>query len=905
MRRALARGLIRVAAWLAPRHLRDRWREEWLAELAASGKYGRAAAAPRDAIAAHRLTRLRIPRGARGARIAGWIADLKYAVRGLRRAPGHVLTVTLCLGAALIACLSVFSLVNTALYGDIPGIADRQHLGALFISSDIHLDDRHMGSRFGRGAVSAAEYDVIHKHGPGVAGVAGEGRLNLAIRLPDGEVISVIGAFVSGNYFDVLESSAVRGRLLGPADDSPAATAIVISHRLWQRQLGGLDTFSQEPVLVGGRPLTIVGIAPDGFLGLEAATPVYVDDNRREVSVDVWLPMPLAATWPGVKAERSEAAFQPRGTVTFRMVVRPAPGLSLGDAQRDLQASTSRLDGLLPQYRNNRAVVRPFGRGYHETDVLVLAFVSMLLAAPMLVLIIACANVANLRLARFVSQQRELAVRLSLGGTRVQVLRLLVIETAALAGLAAFVGWVGATLVLWQFGSFLPGGAQMDYRVFAFGVALVVIAIGLSGVLPGWLTTKRLAVAAVRQTAQAGGLGHARLRHSLVVVQVALSVVLLLAGALFTRAVQSMAGAVPAQIGDLLVADLDLSQLEKQPAEIRRFLDALLQRLGPDGRAQHIAVANIDMYGHASRASRVGNETQYLRPGDGPAAQNFARIGHVTPAWFDAMGLSLLSGRTFRADEAGPVAVVNRTFAGRFDGGRSTVGQVLQIRPFDRTQPPYDVQIIGVVSDAPKQPDRTTAQPAIYLPLREATGTGFSLYVRAADTDSLIRDYRRTVSDLDSRAPWAHFETATSRLARDTDPFRYLARSVAALGVLALFLAVAGLYAVTAYLVSLRTHEIGIRVAIGAGPRDVTKLVLRQAFLLVTIGVAAGFAIALPLSYVAREMFVGVSPFDPLAVLLTVGLLLTTALLASAMPARRAAKNRSDHRAPNRMNLEP
>ena len=887
MKRALARWLIRAAAWLAPRHLRDRWREEWLAEMSASGKYGRAAAAPRDAIAAHRLARVRIPPDARGARIAGWTTDVKYAARGLRRAPGHVLTVTLCLGAALTACLSVFSLVNTALYGDIPGIADRQRLGALYISSDIYFGDKIMGGRFGRGSVSAAEYDVIRKHGPGIAGVAAEGRLNLAIRLPDGEVVSVIGAFVSGNYFDVLGSSAVRGRLLGPADDSPAATAIVISHRLWQRQLGELDTFSQAPVLVGGRSMTIVGIAPDGFLGLEAATPqAYIDDNRREVSVDVWLPMPLAATWPGVKADRSEGIVLPRDSVNFRMVVRPDANLSLDDAQRDLQASISRLDGLRPQYRNNRAAVRPFGRGYHDRDIFVLAFVSMVLAPPMLVLIIACANVANLRLARFVSQQRELTVRLSLGGTRVQVLRLLVIETAVLAGLAAFVGWAGATLVLWQFGSFLPGGAQMDYRVFAFGIALVVLAIGLSGVAPGWLTTKRLALAGLRQTAQAGGLGHARLRHSLVVVQVALSIVLLLSGALFTRAVQSMASAMPAQIGDLLVAELDLGQLEKQPAEIRRFLDALLQRLGADSRAQHIAVANIDLYGHASRA----NETQYLRPGDGPEARTYARLGHVTPAWFDAMDLNLLGGRTFRADEAGPVAVVNRAFADRFDSGHSPVGQVLQIRPFDRTLAPYDVQIIGVVTDAPKQLDRPTPQPAIYLPLRDATGTGFFLYVRAPDSEALIRDFRRTVSDLDSRAPWAHFEPATSRLARDSDPFRYLARSVAVLGVLALLLAVAGLYAVIAYVVSLRTHEIGVRMAIGARAADVVRLVLSQAMRLVILGIVAGFVIALPLVSYIREIFIGVSPFDPLAIVPTAALLLTVALTAAAFPARRAAR---------------
>ena len=360
--------------------------------------------------------------------------------------------------------------------------------------------------------------------------------------------------------------------------------------------------------------MTIVGIAPDGFLGLEAATPVYIDDKRREVSVDVWLPMKLAATWPGVKSQRPEAALPPRNAVNFRMVVRPAAERSLDDAQRDLQASVSRVNGLVATYRENRGVVRPFGRGYFDTDVMVLAFVAMVLAAPVLVQIIACANVANLRLARFVSQQRELAVRLSLGGTRVQVLRLLVIETAVLAGLAAFVGWAGATLVLWQYGSFLPGGAQMDYRVFAFGIALVVIAIGLSGVVPGWLTTKRVAVAGLRQTAQAGEDGQARLRNSLVVVQVALSIVLLLAGALFTRAMHSIAGAVPAGISDLLVADLDLSQIEKQHAELRPFLDALLQRLGSDSRAQHVALADVDLYGHASAASAGGNENAVPAP---------------------------------------------------------------------------------------------------------------------------------------------------------------------------------------------------------------------------------------------------------------------------------------------------
>ena len=880
----LARLVVRASAWLAPKAIRDRWREEWLAEMSASGKYGRAAAAPRDAIAARRLTHIRLPHDRRAARLAGWIADFTYALRGLRRSPGHVVTITLCLGAGLTACLTVFSIVNTALHGELPGIADRERLGTVYVRTTMFRETTRFG-QIGLGRFAAPQYDLLRKHGPAVAGVAAEGHLRLAVRLPDGEAVSLLGAFVSGNYFATVGSPPIQGRLLDDVDVNTGAPVIVVSHRFWERHLADRGAFASQQFIVGGGAMALVGVAPEGFHGLEAATPEYIEDNRRDVAVDAWVPMTHAAHWPGA-------------AVTYRLVVRAAPGRSLEDAQRDLQASVSALEAVVPQggtpwrldTRENVAVVRPLGRGYNETDAMVLALVSLILTAPLLVLAIACANVANLRLARFVSQHRELAVRLALGGTRAQVLRLLVAETAILATLAAFVGWAGSKALLWQFGSFLPGGAQMDYRVFAFGVSLVAITIGLSGLGPGWLATRRLAAAGLRQTAQAGGLGHARLRHSLVVVQVALSLVLLLTGALFTRSVQAMTAATPPGLDDLLVADLDLSQVHTHPGDVRRLLDLMLQRLSADGRARHVAVADIGLYGEASRSAPVPNETQYLRPGDPPTARNYARVGHVTPGWFAAMGLELRGGRTFRADESGPVVVVNQTLASRFDEGRSPLGLTMQIRPFDRKQPPFDVLVIGIVSDALRRPDRETPQPAIYFPFGDPAGAVFTLYVRAAQPDALIRDFRRTVGDIDPRAPWSHFETAESRLARDTDPFRYLAQSIASLGVMALLLAMAGLYAVIAYVVSLRTHEIGVRVAIGARASDVVRLVLRQALRLVLFGLVTGFAIALPLASVMGEMFVGVSPFDPLATVPTAALLLTVGLAAAAFPARRAAR---------------
>jgi predicted permease len=881
MNARLARFIVRAAAWLAPKAIRTRWREEWLAELSASGKYARAVAAPRDAIAAHRLARIHRSGEARGARLAGWASDCRHAVRSLRRSPGHLLTVTLCLGAGLVATFSVFSIVNTALHGELPGIADRERLGTLFVRTVMFRDGTRFGE-IGMGRFAAPHHDLLRRHAPSVAGVAAEAQLRVAVRLPDGEVTSVRGAFVSGDYFDVAGSRPTSGRLLDDADAADQASVVVVSHRLWQRHFAGRVTFTSEQVLVAGRAMAIIGVAPEGFQGLEAATPEYIEDNRRDVAVDIWLPMTRAADWSGT-------------TLNYRLFVRAAPGRSLVDAQRDLQASVTALEALAPpgntvwrfDNRENVAVVRPLGRHYNQTDAMMLALVSMLLAAPMLVLGIACANAANLRLARFVSQHRELAVRLSLGGSRPQVLRLLVIETAILAALAAFVGWAGSEVLLWRFGSFLPGGAQMDYRVFVFGIALVAVTIGLSGLGPGWLATRRLAAAGLRQTPQAGGFGHTRLRHALVVVQVALSLVLLVTGALFTRSVQAMIGATPPGLDELLVADLDFSQVAKQPAEIRRLLDLAVQRLGSDGRARAVAAADIGLYGTVS--GPAGNEAQYLKPGDPATARQWARVGHVTPEWFRAMGLELRGGRTFRADEAGPVAVVNRTLADRF-GGPSPLGLTLRIRPSDPKQASLEVQVIGIAADAPRRPDRPTSEPAIYLPMREPAGAAFTLFVRAADPDAVIRDFQAAVSGIDPRAPWSHFETAESRLERDLDPFRQLARSVASLGVMALLLAMAGLYAVIAYVVSLRTHEIAVRVAIGARASDVVGLVLRQALRLVAGGVVVGLAVVLPLVWMLEAMFVGVSPLDPLAIVPAAALLLMASVVAAGLPARRAAR---------------
>ena len=874
MRRRIARSVIRLSAWLAPGWLRDRWREEWLAEVdaATNDHLTQVAGAPWDAVSARWTSRPRDK--SPGQWWSGWASDLRQTRRSLVRSPAHVALVVVCLGVGLAASIAIFSIVNSLLYGEQAGICDRRTILRVYLGHDLAQGRESVG----RGATVAADplsqddFDILREHGPAVSGLAVEGDISMAV-VANGTPSGVAGALVSGDYFSVLGTESQIGRLLTTADDrSDAPPVVVIGDYFWRTSLNARPDVIGQSLNVSGRQATIVGVAPRQFTGIQ---PVDVGESLAS-SLQLWLPLSLARSWPGA----------PKGDAPWLSgVARLAPGVTRSDAEAQFQIAAHRVELAFPATRPKaRVVVRPHGFGPNDAPTDVLLIVAFFLSVPLSVLAIGCANVANLQLARGTDRARELSVRLSLGATRWQVIRLLTLESIVLATAAAGLGGAGAIVALRLSAGFFPLVIPFDWRVATFAIVTAGIVTFVTGVAPAWLVLRRAIVAGLGHTARIGGPAHARLRSALVVLQVALSLILLFMGALFTRSLSALNGNISDLARQIVVTELDLRQSAGySAAESRRFVSELTARVAKDSRITAGGLADF---------LPSGGGVTFTRP-ETPDRQERVSGGQVTPGWFDVVRVRLLAGRVFSAADAGtPIAVVNATLAQRLSpSGGDAVGKLLALvpAPADRKNPPTPIQIVGVIADPLDYPDRHT-EPALYRPMPLEPPTGLVLLMRAEDPAAATDDLREMLVSIAPQLPWTRSDTIAARIAREISPLRYVAMSVGAFGVLALLLALTGLYAVLAYVVSLRRREIGIRVAIGAGPRDVTALVIAHSIRLVLAGGAIGLALVLPVAFVLRAALFGISPVEPWALLPTLAALGVVAIIAAVVPARRAAR---------------
>jgi predicted permease len=887
----LARLIVRLSAPLTPRHSRARWREEWLGEIESQKAEGKrqkqrlwraVGGAPWDAIS------LRIESGRETMRAiaTGWWTDARQVLRTLWHAPSHLATVVICLGTGTSMSVAVFSAVNALLFGDVPGLADRRSLVRLSIAYDSGIE----GMGGGRPVLpwSTSDFELLDaSRGPALSGLAVEGWWPFAASL-DREPVEARGAFVSGDYFSVLGSQPTLGRLLRAEDDRPGApAAAVVGYHLWRERFDGVLNIVGRSILVGDRVFTVVGVAPAGFTGIQ---PPEIGDNPV-TRTQLWLPLHHAANWPGA----------PHRELPWHSVVgRLAPGATLETARSSMTLGAERLAAAYPASRRGaRVAVRSHRFGFNDSPVEILQAVMLLLALPLTVLAIGCANVANLQLARATERTRELCVRFALGASRAQVVRLLTFEAGVLGLLAAATGWIGARLLLTLGQPVFPQPLALDGRVLAFAVLLTAAVIGLSGLAPAWLGTRRAASEGLKSSSRAGGLAHSRLRHGLVIVQMALSLALLVTSGFLLTSLRVMHDNVPPAARTTLVARLDVNSLGYSSADTRRLRDNLLARLASHPRVESVAAERMAEFRYWSATDDVG-------------VARYADGAYVTPSWFETADARVIAGRTFQASDGGAAAVVSESLARRLvpsDG--SAVGTLFYLnspaiasqspqtivltRPLPGQQPTTPgtrraVEVIGVVADMPLQADDPPPNPAVYLPWPSESVGMFTLRVRTGDPDNMAAQVRDIVRQEERRLPGVPVQSAEALLLRDSSEVRAVALSIGGLGVVALLLASAGLYAVMAYLVSLRRQEIGIRLAIGARPGDVLRLVLRQGFRLAIIGSLAGFAIATPIALGLRAEFVGVSPFDPAAMLPPAGVLMAVTLMASAIPARRAAR---------------
>lgn len=810
------------------------------------------------------------------------LADLRIALRGFARNPGFAAVAMVILALGIGANTALFSVVNEALLKGLPAAAPDQ----LVV----------VGSRSEDGFNASFSYPMfrdLRDRNEVLAGLTGWANVRLHLA-GSGEPRRINGALVSGGFFGLLGLQPAAGRFFTPEDDrDPGAHPVaVISHSLWQSQFGGDPAIPGRKIILNGQPITILGVAPAGFYGLE---------QSREPAL--YMPMMMTATFlePATR-------LQNRRQQWLTILGRLRPGVSQATAAASLQVLYQQLLGeelaMVPAERRARAAaqrdkmtleLRPGFRGFGRLQRTMALPLYILSAVTGFVLLIACANLANLMLARATEREREVSIRAALGAGRWQLLRQFLAESLLLAAAGGALGILTATWIGEAVLRFLPDGValsrhvSLDYRVFAFVAAVALLCAILFGLAPARFARRVALAPSLQRDSQGSDLRLFSLRGSLVVAQVALSLMLLAGAALFLR---TLANLRSVDLGfdrqNLLTATITPALNKYTGAQMNRFFETLLEQIRALPGVRAASAGNVGLLTGEYDINGMVAEGYTPKPNE----RYNPHTDMVAPRYFETVGMTLAAGRDFTPQDregAPRVAIINETMARYFWPGQNAVGKRIG---FDGK---LDTEIVGVLRDARSTDVREAPPRFCYLPVAQvadAMGSGgLTLYVRTAgdplQTAALLRPLVRA---LDPNLPLADVRSVEAILDQALITERLLAQLTAGFALVATALAAVGLYGVLAFSVARRTREIGIRMALGAETANVAALVLRQTGLLVAIGVALGLAGAAALSrYVASVLF-GVQPLDPLALTAAAALLALSALAASYLPVRRATR---------------
>ncbi len=811
--------------------------------------------------------------------------DVSYACRLLRRSPAFTLVALLSLGLGIGANTAIFTLIDSVLIKTLP-VQDPQ--GLFFV-------DNSGGKSGGSSGPPYPCFERLRDHNRFLSGIAAFTQRRFKVSI-DGVPERVRGQYASGSYFDLLGVRAIHGRMLTPADDSepgrggPHGAVAVISDGFWTRRFGRDPAVLGKSVQVGTQWVTIVGVTPPGFFGLQVGAPL-----------DITLPMMLV-----------EQGLQSKQSWWLSVIGRLAPGATAEQARADLEALW---DGYLTEvgmprdrrgYFSGIALV-PAARGANELRQTYSEPLLIVMAIVGVVLLIGCANVANLLLARAAARQNEMAVRLAIGASRGRLIRQLLTEGVVLVSLGA-----GAGLLFAQWGAsflvaVLAGPAErvvleprFDLRVLGFTAGVSVATALLFSLAPALRATR---VDAAKPGAAGRTTAHNHLGRALVVVQVTLSVLLLCGAALFLRTLYNLnkvssgfdrGGVLTMQV-EATVPDRTIPP--KTPAEFR----ADHARLGAiwSGFIDRVhQVPGVSSAGVAAGMSPLSGRIRGVKiaidgPAPGPEKDRGIRINQVTDGYFETTGIRLLAGRSFTGrDRSGSlrVAILNETAARAFFGTESPLGRNVNF-PGQRVEDRYE--IVGIVADARYQDLRTPDQPMAYVLLEQAIDpiTSAVLFVRGAgDVTRLVPSIRATVAETVPGGFVTGITTMEQNVEMSLVRERMLALLATFFAALALILACIGLYGVMAYRVARRTREIGIRIAVGARQQSVVWMMVRETLLLVSIGAALGTVASLAANrYIAGQLF-GVTPRDPIAIVVALSLLAIVTMAAGYVPARQASR---------------
>lgn len=835
--------------------------------------------------------------------------DLRYAARMLANSPGFALIAIFTLALGIGANTAIFSVLDSVLLRSLP-VAHPEQL-ALLTDPDFHGGS--FGSQSGeRSALAYSEFEYLRDHNDVLSDIFAADSQLPDVEVTIGDSSSGAGAdnetarvkLVSGDYFSTLGIQAAVGRLFNSDVDrarggSPIA---VVSYPFWKQRFGLSPDVLGRTVKMHHTSFQIVGVAPPGFSGETVGeTP------------DIWVPIMMQdAVYPG----RDYLSASPQGVLNQHMWIqvmgRLKPGISFAQAKASINVSFRQLlesaagPQLTPDQRkealDQQINLQP---GAHGSSTLRSEFgrpLIFLMTLVGLVLLIACANVANLLLARGAARQKEFAMRVAMGAGRGRLVRQLLTESLLLAVLGAGAGILLAhwadDLLLRMVSAATPASVQLnlqpDARVLGFTLGVTLLTAILFGLIPSWYVT-RLDLSPVLKSATLRMAGESLSRRlpvgkSLVVVQVAVSLILLVAAGVFVRSLSRLS---EVQLGyrseNLLLFGVDASAGGYKGAAATRLFQDLLEKFSAIPGLRGVTVSHNGVFSGSESADPVAVEGYTPKPDEDMQS----RMDHVGPGYFSRMGIPILLGREIEPQDSGNgprAAVINQTFARQFFPNTNPIGKHVR-----DTYPgnPADMVIVGVVSDAKYNSLREKMRPRIYAPLfNPMWEMSAAVYeVRTyANPASVSASLRQAVQATASSLPAIKIRSMSALVDESLQTDRFIEKLSEGFGLLAMLLASIGLYGIMAYTVARRTRDIGIRLALGAAPGNVLWQVLRETLLLVLIGIVLGVPLALGGTHLVRSMIFGLGFADPVAILAAAALLGVVAALAGFLPAWRASR---------------
>jgi predicted permease len=825
-------------------------------------------------------------------------AHVRLAFRSWRKSPGFTAVAILSIALGIGANAAIFTLVDQVLLRVLPVKASHELVQVTFTGS-------RYGNNWGDGSeLSYPMYTEIRDNNEVFTGVFA--RFGAAFHIgATNRTERVAGEIVSGGYFPVLGVGAAVGRTLLPEDDTaPGANAVaVLSHAFWSSRFASDPAVVGMPMTINGHPYTIVGVAQRGFDGVELGrqTQVFVPITMKAQITPGWNALDerlwrwvrvFARLKPGVTRDQARASLEP----FFRSL------LEKDLADRGFATASARNR---ERYLENRFVLEDASRGRSGFRRSMTTPLWVLMATAAGVLIIACANIANLLIARGAARRREIAVRLALGATRRRIVAQLLVESLLLAAIGGALGLAIAAAAAPAVLAFFvnpdvpqPISTAPDWRILAFTFVITTITGVLFGLAPAIQSTRADVASSLKDQATSVAGGHGRLRKTLVAAQMAVSLLLLIGAALFIRTLDNLLSVdIGFETTRVISFGMDTSLSGYTPQRSREFARTLIERLNrtPGIEAAGLATMRLLEGGQWS----TGMTVEGYQPKPDESMTQWANS--ITPGYFRAMGIPIVAGRDFNERDAitaqpppgAPdfrVAIVNQRFVRQYFGDANPIGRRIGFGTDPNT--PAPIEIVGVVRDSKYTDVRDEVQRQVFFPFLEASRpSAFTVYARTnRPADTMFNTIRQTVQQIDPSLPVHSTRTLERQVQQSLRRERLVATMTATFGSLATLLAVVGLYGLMSYTVSRRTREIGVRVAFGATSRNISWLVIREVLLIALAGIAVGLPASWWLGRLVGAQLYGVKSSDPVTTLTAVALLMGVAVLAGLVPSIRAAR---------------